>query len=123
MIDDQLTETVINAAMDVHSHLGAGLLESAYEQCLCHELALRKLPLERQVSLPVNYKGVHLHCGYRVDILIPERLIIEVKAVERLLPIHKAQIITYLKMTGIPVGLLINFNVAHLKNGIRRLHA
>ena len=123
MIKDKLTEEVIGAAMQVHSHLGAGLLESAYEECLCHELALRDLPFRRQVSLPINYKGLHLDCGYRIDVLVEDKLIIEVKSVERLLPVHQAQLITYLKVTGIQTGLLINFNVAHLRQGIRRLHA
>ena len=123
MIKDKLTEEVIGAAMEVHSHLGAGLLESAYEECLCHELALRDLPFRRQVSLPINYKGLHLDCGYRIDVLVEDKLIIEVKSVERLLPVHQAQLITYLKVTGMQTGLLINFNVAHLRQGIRRLHA
>lgn len=123
MIEDKLTETVINAAMEVHSTVGAGLLEKVYEECLCRELALRHLPFKRQIYLPVEYKGVHLDCGYVMDIVIPDdRLIIEVKSVERLLPVHQAQLITYLKVAGIQTGLLINFNVDHLRHGIRRLH-
>jgi GxxExxY protein len=121
LIRDPVTAVVIQAAMEVHSALGAGLLESAYEECLCHELSLRNLAFERQVSVPIAYKGIRLDCGYRLDILIPGYLIIEIKATERLLPIHQAQLITYLRLTGIPTGLLINFNVPHLRQGIRRL--
>lgn len=123
MIRDELTETVIGCAMEVHTHLGAGLLESAYEECLCHELALRDITFERQVGMPIDYKGVRLDCGYRVDILLPGRLIAEIKAVECLLPVHQAQLITYLRLAGVPVGVLLNFNVPHLRQGIRRLRA
>lgn len=121
MKEDGLTETVIGAAIEVHSHLGAGLLESAYEECLCHELALRQIEFKRQVSLPVEYKGIHLDGGFRMDILLPGLLVIEVKAVERILPVHLAQLITYLRLASLPTGLLLNFNVAHMKQGIRRL--
>lgn len=116
MIDDPLTEQVLGAALEVHTRLGAGLLESVYEECLCHELALRGLGFRRQVSLPIEYKGT------RLDLFLPGSLIVEIKSVERLLPLHQAQLITYLKLTGTPIGLLINFNVVHLKQGIRRLH-
>jgi GxxExxY protein len=109
--------------MEVHSILGAGLLESAYEEALCHELSLRGIPFQRQASFPVLYKGVKLDCGFRADILIPGRLIVEIKSVERLLPVHQAQLITYLRLSEIFTGLLINFNVAHLRQGLRRLKA
>ena len=116
-----LTGEVIGAAIEVHKVLGPGLLESAYEECLCRELELRKIPHERQKDLPVEYKGVKLDCGYRLDILVQNTLIVELKACESLQPIHEAQLLTYLKLTGIKLGLLINFNVPLLKQGIRRL--
>jgi GxxExxY protein len=118
---NDLTGAVIGAAIEVHKTLGPGLLESAYEECLCVEFGLRKFPYERQKELPIEYKGVKLDCGYRLDILIPNKLIIELKACEALQPIHEAQLLTYLKLTGIKVGLLINFNVPVLKEGIKRL--
>lgn len=122
-VQDTLSETVIGAALDVHTMLGAGLLESAYEECLCHELTLRRIGFSRQASLPLDYKGIRLDCGYRIDILIPNALIVEIKSVDKLLPVHQAQLITYLRLTGISTGLLINFNVPHLRQGIRRLKA
>ena len=112
---------IIGAAIEVHKILGPGLLESAYEKCLCHELGLRKIQYENQKELPVEYKGVKLDCGYRLDILVANRVIVELKACETLQPIHEAQLLTYLKLTGIKVGLLINFNVPVLKEGIMRL--
>ena len=115
------TGDVIAAAIEVHKTLGPGLLESTYEKCLCRELELRKSFFERQKDLPVEYKGVKLDCGYRLDILVENRLIAELKARERLQPIHEAQLLTYLKLTRIRVGLLINLNVPVLKEGIRRL--
>lgn len=118
---NDLTGTVIGAAIEVHKVIGPGLLESAYETCLCHELKLRKIPFEKQKELPVEYKGVRLDCGYRLDVVTANNLIVELKAVDRLLPIHKAQLLTYLKLTGIKIGLLINFNVPVLKDGIKRL--
>ena len=118
---DPITREVIGAAIEVHRVLGPGLLESAYEECLCHELNLRKIAFERQVALPVSYKGVQLDCGYRMDIVLPGRLVIEVKAVEQLASIHDAQLLTYLKLSGIRTGLLLNFNVPLLRDGIRRL--
>ena len=118
---NDLTGAVIGATIEVHKSLGPGLLESTYEQCLCVELELRKIPYERQKELPVEYKDVKLDCGYRIDILVANRLILELKACERLQPIHEAQLLTYLKLTGIKVGLLINFNVPVLKDGIKRL--
>jgi GxxExxY protein len=118
---NKLTGEVIGAAIEVHKTLGPGLLESAYEECLCHELELRGIHYERQKELPIEYKGVKLDCGYRLDIVVEESLILELKACERLEPIHEAQLLTYLKMTGIEVGLLINFNIPILRDGIRRL--
>jgi GxxExxY protein len=112
---------VIGAAIEVHNALGPGLLESAYEECLCLELSNRNISYERQKELPIEYKGVTLDCGYRLDVLIPDKLIIELKSCEDIQPIHRAQLLTYLKLTGIKVGLLINFNVPVLKEGIVRI--
>jgi len=117
---NKLTGTVIGCAIEVHKTLGPGLLESVYEGCLCHELKMKELPFERQKPLPIFYKGMRLDCGYRLDIVVDKRLIVEIKACEEILPIHEAQILTYLKLSGISTGLLINFNTPVLKNGIRR---
>lgn len=116
-----LTQKVIGACIDLHRHLGPGLLESAYEECLCYELAQLGIRFERQKPLPVKYKSVSLDCGYRLDLVIENRVIVELKAVENLLPIHEAQLLTYLKLSGLTLGLLINFNVPVLKNGIKRV--
>jgi len=116
----KLTEKIIGAAIDVHRALGPGLLESAYEECLCHELTLRQVTFTRQVDLPVVYKSVSLDCGYRIDVLVENTVVVELKCAEKLHAIHEAQLITYLKLSGKPVGLLINFNVAVLKDGIVR---
>jgi GxxExxY protein len=118
---NELTEAVIGACIEVHRHTGPGLLESAYEQCLCKELSLRGIPFVRELSLPVTYKGTVLDCGYRVGLLVDGRLLLELKAVEKLLPIHEAQVLTYLRLGGWKIGLLINFNVPVLKEGIKRL--
>ena len=118
---NRLTGEVIGAAIEVHKALGPGLLESAYEECLCRELFLRKMSLKRQEPLPIEYKGVKLDCGYRLDIVVADQLIVELKACESLQPVHEAQLLTYLKLTGIKVGLLINFNVPVLKDGIKRM--
>jgi GxxExxY protein len=120
---DPLTERVIGLAIDVHRFLGPGLLESAYEECLCYELTSQKISFERQAPLAINYKSVRLDCGYRLDILVERTLIIEIKSVERLVPLHDAQLLTYLKLSGIKTGLLLNFNAMLLKNGIKRLVA
>jgi GxxExxY protein len=119
--NDLLTEKIIGFAIEVHRHLGPGLLESAYEECLCHEMLQNGLVFQRQVPLPIIYKTVRLDCGYRMDIVVDGRAIIELKTVERLMPIHDAQVLTYMKLSGIPTGLLLNFNTAVLKDGIRRL--
>jgi GxxExxY protein len=120
MLVNELTKEIISAAIEVHRALGPGLLESAYEECLCRELNLRGIPFERQVPLPVEFTGVRLQCGYCLDLLVDKRVVVEIKTVESLLPIHEAQLLTYLKLGGWKVGLLINFNVSVLKNGIRR---
>ena len=117
---NSLTEQIIGAAIEVHRVLGPGLLESAYEECLCYELALRRLPFERQLPLVIEYKGLKLDCGYRLDLVVAKSVVVEIKAVEALLPIHDAQLLTYLKLGGWKIGLLINFNVSVLKDGIRR---
>ena len=116
----ELTGKIIGAAIEVHQTLGPGLLESAYQTCLAREFTLRQIPFEKEKALPVEYKGVQLDCGYRLDFLVADEVIVELKAVETLLPIHDAQLLTYLKLTGCKVGLLINFNVPVLKDGIRR---
>lgn len=118
---NEITSAVIGAAIEVHRQLGPGLLESAYEECLCRELSIRRVPFERQKSVPVQYKDLKLESGYRLDLLVAERVVVEVKAVEVVLPIHEAQLLTYLKLGGWRIGLLINFNVPVLKHGIRRL--
>jgi GxxExxY protein len=118
---DPLTGLVIGCAIEVHRVLGPGLLENAYEACLAHELARHALPVKRQVPLPVVYKDVQIDCGYRIDLLIPDQLIIEVKAVEGHHPIHRAQLLTYMRLSRIPTGLLLNFNVRALKDGILRM--
>jgi GxxExxY protein len=113
----ELTEKIIGAAIEVHRVLGPGLLESAYEECLCHELTLRGLNFARQVELPVTYKNVSLDCGYRIDLLVEDSVIIELKCVERLLPVHDAQLLTYMKLAGKEVGLLLNFHIDVLTRG------
>ena len=118
---DPLTEKVIGLAIEVHRVLGRGLLESAYEECFCFELKSREVSFQRQVQLPVVYKNIKLDCGYRMDVVVDERLVVELKTVDRLLPIHDAQLLTYLKLSKIRTGLLLNFNTAVLKDGIRRL--
>ena len=118
---NEITEATIGAAIEVHRALGPGLLESAYEECLCRELDLRQVAFERQRQLPVEYKVLLLDCGYRLDLLVAGEVVVEVKAVENLLPIHQAQVLTYLRLGGWKAGLLINFNVPVLKQGIRRL--
>ncbi len=121
LVYGELSERVIGAAIDVHRELGPGLLESAYEACLCRELQLRGLQYQRQVELPVTYKGVLLDCGYRIDVVVEQKLVIEVKAVEKVMPIHEAQLLTYLRLSRMRVGLLINFHSTILKDAIKRL--
>ncbi|MEW6618737.1 MAG: GxxExxY protein [bacterium] len=121
MLEKELTEQIIGAAIEVHRYLGPGLLESAYEECLCHELHLSGLKFERQRPLPLEYKGIKLDCGYRIDIVVEEKVILEIKVVEDILPIHTAQLLTYLRLSGIKIGLIMNFNVPVLKDGLKRL--
>jgi len=118
---DDRSEEIIGACIEVHRHLGPGLLESAYAACLCYELSRLGLRFERRRAVPVRYKAIVLDCDYQLDLVVEDRLIVELKAVERLLPVHQAQVLTYLKLTGIQTGLLVNFNVACLKDGLRRL--
>ncbi len=120
MDENELSNKIVGAAIEVHRSLGPGLLESTYEECLCHELSLEQIPFERQAVLPVVYKGNQLDCGYRVDIIVDKKVILELKSVAELLPIHKAQLLTYLKLSGIKLGLLLNFNVMLMKDGINR---
>ena len=119
--ENEISGKIIGAAIEVHKHLGPGLLESAYEECLCRELDLRGIDFKRQVPLPLNYKGLKLDCGYRLDLLVEDKVIVELKTVEAIAPIHEAQILTYLKLRDIRLGLIINFNVPLLMDGIRRI--
>jgi GxxExxY protein len=121
MTDNEITHAIIGAAIEVHKYLGPGLLESAYEECLVHELSLRNLRFERQKPIPVVYKETKLECGYRIDLLVEDKIVVELKAVEGLAPIHDAIVLTYLRLSGHKLGLLINFHAATLKEGIRRL--
>ena len=118
---DPLTERIIGFAIEVHRQLEPGLLESAYEECLCFELKQAGLAFRRQVPLPIVYKTAKLDCGYRLDLVIQDRVVLELKSVERLLPIHEAQMLTYLKLSGLRTGLLLNFNSTVLKDGIKRI--
>ena len=118
---NELSSKIIGAAIEVHKALGPGLLESAYEECLCHEFGLRGLSNERQKPLPVIYKGKELDCGYRLDVVVENAIILELKSCEKIDPIHKAQLLTYLKLSGLKLGLLMNFNVALMRDGIVRI--
>lgn len=118
---EELTESIISAAIEVHKSIGPGLLESAYEQCLCHELSLRGIKFQRQRSLPLEYKGIMLDCSYRLDVLVEGQVIIELKTIDKILPVHQAQLLTYLKLLPAKVGLILNFQEARLKDGICRL--
>jgi len=121
LIEEKLTGKIIQAAIEVHKALGPGLLESAYDKCLSKEFDIIQLIYKNQVELPIVYKGIKVDAGYRIDKIIEDKVIIELKAVEHLLPVHKAQLLTYMKLTGIRAGLLINFNVPVLKDGIKRM--
>lgn len=118
---DRLATAVVEQAMVVHSALGPGLLESVYEACLAHEIAKIGLPMRRQVALPVHYDGTTLDAGFRVDLLVADHLVVEIKAVEKLLPIHSAQLLTYLRLGGFRLGLLLNFNMIHMREGLKRV--
>jgi GxxExxY protein len=120
LFEKDLTGEIIAAAIEVHRELGPGLLESAYQACLAHEFSLRGVPFEEQKPLPLNYKGVEVNCGYRLDFVVAGKVVVELKAVDAIAPVHEAQLLTYLKLTGCRVGLLINFNVPLLKAGITR---
>ena len=119
-MDANLTHEIIGAAIEVHRLLGPGLLESAYQECLVHELTIRKLHVERQVPVPLVYKGTKLECGYRLDVVVENKVVLELKSIEAFAPVHEAVMLTYLRLSGIRVGLLVNFNVKVLKDGIRR---
>ncbi len=119
--ENDISGKIIGAAIEVHKKLGPGLLESAYEECLCCEMQLRGIEFKRQVPLSLNYKGIVLDCGYRLDLLVEDKVIVELKSVECLEPIHEAQMLTYLKLRNAWLGLIINFNVIMLKDGVRRL--
>ena len=120
-LESELTSRIILAAIEVHRYLGPGLLESAYESCLCRELTLQGIDFIRQPSLPVAYKGEEIDCGYRMDIVVQDRVILELKAVEKILPIHEAQLLTYLKLAQKKVGLILNFHCHLMKDGIKRM--
>ncbi|MGO9519179.1 MAG: GxxExxY protein [Candidatus Korobacteraceae bacterium] len=120
LLHEELTGQIIAAAIEVHRELGPGLLESAYHGCMCRELSLRRIPFQTEVSLPIDYKGPHLDCGYRIDLLVDDRVAVELKSVEKLLAIHQAQLLTYLRLSKVRVGLLMNFNVRILRHGIIR---
>jgi len=121
LVDEALTKTIIGAAIEVHRELGPGLLESAYEECLCHELSLRRIAFRRQVELPVTFKNTRLDCGYRLDLLVEEKVVLELKCVKEINDLHRAQLLTYLKLSGNQLGLLLNFNVPTMKAGIVRM--
>ena len=118
---NKTTESIIGAAIEVHRHLGPGLLESTYEECLCEELSLRGIPFQRQVSLPVTYKGKKLDAGYRIDLPVRDEVVVELKAIDAIQPIHEAQTLTYMRLGAWHVGLILDFNVSVLKHGIKRL--
>ena len=118
---NQLSSKIIGAAIQVHKALGPGLLESAYEECICHELSSQGLSIETQKPLAINYKGIKLDCGYRLDIVVENTIILELKSCEKIEPIHKAQLLTYLKLSGLNLGLILNFNVPVMRDGIVRI--
>ena len=117
LIHEELTSKIIGSAIEVHRDLGPGLLESAYEECLCHELHLRGINFQRQVALPVKYKNINLDCGYRIDLIVEDAVVLDLKCLEHILPVHEAQLLTYLKLTGKRVGLILNFFTSALVRG------
>ena len=121
MIDDPISEQIIGACIEVHRHLGPGLLEAHYEECLCYELRVRDLAVQRQLVVPVVYKGMLLDCNYRLDLVVEDRVVVELKSVDALDSVHVAQLMSYLKLTPFEIGLLVNFNVTLLKHGLRRI--
>ena len=118
--EQALTRQIISAAMEVHRALGPGLLEAVYQACLCHELSIRNLPFRQQAEIPIAHKGAKLDCGYRIDLIVSDKVVVELKSVLEILPVHEAQLLSYLRLSGMRVGLLLNFNAAVLKDGIRR---
>lgn len=118
---EDLSQKIIGLAIDIHKELGPGLLESTYQQCMAHELAMNEIPYKKECPLPVNYKGIRIDAGYRIDFLVDDKIIIELKSVELIVPVHRAQILTYLKLSNKKLGLLINFNVSKLIDGIDRI--
>ncbi|MGH7155342.1 MAG: GxxExxY protein [Acetobacteraceae bacterium] len=120
LLAESLTETVIGLAIETHRHTGPGLLESVYEQCLCHELAQARITFARQVAIPIMYKGVPIGDGFKADIIVARELILEIKSIVAILPVHEVQLRTYLRMSGIRIGLLLNFNAPRLTDGLRR---
>jgi GxxExxY protein len=119
LYEKELAHRIINAAIEVHKALGPGLMESAYQACLAREMSLQDIPFEQETSLPVEYKGVRIDCSYRLDFLVDSKVVVELKAVDNIQPVHEAQLLTYLKLTGCHVGLIINFNVPVLKDGVK----
>ncbi len=117
----ELTEQVIGHAINVHRGLGPGLLESVYEECLCYELVGARIPFKRQHAIPVRYNSVTLECGFRADVIVSELVLVEIKSIDRFAPIHEAQVLTYLRLSGLKIGLLMNFNAVRLVDGIKRL--
>ncbi len=120
LLHSELTGQIIAAAVEVHRELGPGLLESAYQACMCRELSLRRIDFRTEVALPVDYKDIHLDCGYRMDLVVAGKVAVELKSIDKILPIHQAQLLTYLRLSGVRVGLLMNFNVPILRHGIIR---
>ncbi|MBL8827419.1 MAG: GxxExxY protein [Planctomycetaceae bacterium] len=120
MYGEDLTKEIIAAAIEVNKTLGPGLLESVYEECFCHELGQRRIEYQRQLAIPVKYKACELECGFRIDVLVANAVVVELKSIEKLLPIHEAQLMTYLRLSQKKIGLLMNFNVMVLKDGILR---
>jgi GxxExxY protein len=118
--EEAVTHAILGAAIEVHSMLGPGLLESAYDKCLCHEFEARRIPFLRQVPMPLQFKDLHVRCAYRLDYVVKQSVVVEIKSVDQVLPVHEAQLITYLRLGRFPVGLLINFNVRRLREGILR---
>ena len=121
MDEEEISRQIVDSAIKVHTALGCGLLEGVYEACLAHELTIRGLCVRKQVAIPVQYKDVTLDAGYRLDLLVDEKVVVEIKAVEKMVPLHAAQLLTYLKLGGYKLGLLLNFNTIHLRDGIRRV--
>ena len=121
LLEEKITEKIIESAIEIHRYLGPGLLESAYEECLCFELKRHDLSFERQKPLPLKYKSIKLDCGYRIDILVEDKVIVELKCVDKINPIHEAQLLTYLRLSDKKVGLILNFYVSLMKDGVRRL--